>query len=381
MADSNTIIGNALYSDQDHSSLTGAETTINTATGLLLTFTNIGAQVFPQAQEAVLDMAAAMYQGNINTENLRTTSIQLGKALNDPIKGLNSLRRVGVAFTSQQKLMINALANTGNLAKAQKVILAELRKEFGDQASIESYNKKMRELDTALGNVAKRIGAELRPAVETIVVKLTDFANAFDESKIIPFVQIMATSVLGIRLFAKGLGLALIAQVRHVKSVSRMVKVGKLAIFNFFGLSSAVRKASFAIRGLTVATKAMTGPLGWILLAAEGLFLLKGMFKDTGDSADGSANSLAAAEATLAKFDEVTKGTMITASGYAKILKSLGIQFDRFNKDAGYYKGLLEEYRLTLVANVEATKKFTNATKDTNKEFVSDPVADMIESY
>ena len=345
-----------------------AETTINTATGLLLTFTNIGEEVFPQAQKAVLDMAAAMYQSNVNSENLRSTSIQLGKALNDPIKGLTSLSRVGVAFTKQQKTLIKFFVNTNQKGKAQAIIIAELNKEFGDQASLEGYNKKMRELDTALGKVAERIGAELRPAVEQIVVKMTDLANAFDESKIVPFAQIMAASVLSIRLLAKGLGLALVAQVRHIKSISRVVKVGKLAIFNFLGLTSAVRKASIAVRGLTVATKVMTGPLGWILLAAEGLFLLNSAFKDNEKETSNTAMTIEQAEARFSKFDErqqiVTANLGKTSSAfniYKAALTALGAEAGKAGDTTAIMKERWDALGVSITAQVEALR---NAKKE-----------------
>ena len=47
--------------------------------------------------------------GNVTQEAMRKQAIQLGKALNDPIKGIGALSRVGVQFTDQQKAQITAL--------------------------------------------------------------------------------------------------------------------------------------------------------------------------------------------------------------------------------------------------------------------------------
>jgi len=53
---------------------------------MLLTFTNIKGDTFEKATEAVLDLATAMNSGAIpSSEQLKNTSIQVGKALNDPI--------------------------------------------------------------------------------------------------------------------------------------------------------------------------------------------------------------------------------------------------------------------------------------------------------
>lgn len=96
---------------------------------LLGTFTNITGQAFVDTTKAALDMSAKMGQ------SLKTSVIQLGKALNDPIKGVSALAEVGVSFTAQQKEQIKTLVESNQLYKAQGVILAELNKEFGGSAA------------------------------------------------------------------------------------------------------------------------------------------------------------------------------------------------------------------------------------------------------
>ena len=51
----------------------------------------------------------------------------MGKALNDPTKGLTALRRVGVTFTKAQIKRIKALQKEGKLYEAQKIILDRAR--------------------------------------------------------------------------------------------------------------------------------------------------------------------------------------------------------------------------------------------------------------
>jgi hypothetical protein len=96
---------------------------------LLLTFTRIGKEVFPEATQTMLDMSQAMGQ------DVKSSAIQLGKALNDPVEGLSALTRVGVTFTQQQQDQIKAMVEAGNLAGAQRAILAELNTEFGGSAA------------------------------------------------------------------------------------------------------------------------------------------------------------------------------------------------------------------------------------------------------
>ena len=105
----------------------GDEATIG-AQALLLTFTKIGRETFPQAIEAILDMSSA------TGTDLKSATIQLGKALNDPILGVTALTKSGIQFTKQQKEQIKTLTESGNVLGAQGIILAELEVQFGGSA-------------------------------------------------------------------------------------------------------------------------------------------------------------------------------------------------------------------------------------------------------
>lgn len=116
-------------------SLSGVdENLIINGQNVLATFTNVrneagkGNDIFDQATKAALNMSVAM------GSDLQGANVQLGKALNDPIKGITALSRVGVSFTEQQKKQIAALVQSGDTMGAQKIILAELNKEFGGAA-------------------------------------------------------------------------------------------------------------------------------------------------------------------------------------------------------------------------------------------------------
>lgn len=104
-----------------------AETT-EKAENMLLTFTNLKSNVFPQTIQATLDMATAMHM------DATQAALQLGKALNDPAKGYTKLQRIGVTFTDSQVKTIKAMEAAGDTASAQKVILQELEKEYGSSA-------------------------------------------------------------------------------------------------------------------------------------------------------------------------------------------------------------------------------------------------------
>jgi phage-related protein len=145
---------------------------IQSAQNLLATFTNVrneagkGKDVFSQATEVLVDMGAAL------GTDARSSAVQLGKALNDPIKGITALSRVGVTFTDQQKEQIRTMQEAGDMAGAQAVILAELRKEFGGSA--EAQATAADKLKVSIGNIQEEIGARLVPIVDKAATWLAD---------------------------------------------------------------------------------------------------------------------------------------------------------------------------------------------------------------
>src|SRR5215475_3011818 len=170
--------------------------TIKSGQGMLLTFTNIRNEagknndVFDQATKATLDMTAAMTGGNVTQENMRKTSILVGKALNDPVKGLTALRRVGVTFTDQQKDQIKQMVKSGDTMGAQKLILHELGKEFGDSAK--AMTTPSQKLKTALGEIGENIGTALLPLIgqlagfitKSVLPKMNEFSDWFTKTAV-----------------------------------------------------------------------------------------------------------------------------------------------------------------------------------------------------
>ena len=144
-----------------------SKTTILETENMLLTFTNIGHDVFPRVTQAVLDLSVAMGQDTKNS------AIQLGKALNDPINGITALTRVGVTFTEDQKRLIESLVAAGDMAGAQGVILAEIEREFGGSA--EAAAGPIEHLQTAISDLAIGLGYALEPAVNSVIEAITPF--------------------------------------------------------------------------------------------------------------------------------------------------------------------------------------------------------------
>jgi hypothetical protein len=151
---------------------------------LLLTFTNIGSDVFPQATQTMVDMAQAM------GTDVSGGAIQLGKALNDPTQGLTALTRVGVTFTDAQKNQIKTMQDAGDMAGAQKVILDELSKEFGGSAAAaaDTFAGKQMQLSEAFKNVEQSVG-------DTLVPLLTQFMGWLGSPEVMGVIQGLADAL------------------------------------------------------------------------------------------------------------------------------------------------------------------------------------------
>jgi hypothetical protein len=148
------------------SNLTGADDElVQSGANLLLTFTNVqnklgaGNDIFDRAVGLSLDMATAL------GTDMSGASLQLGKALNDPIKGITALSRAGVSFTADQKKQIKTLTESGDVLGAQRIVLDELAKEFGGAAAAAAtpFDK----LGVMVGNLQEQVGTALIPVVSS----------------------------------------------------------------------------------------------------------------------------------------------------------------------------------------------------------------------
>jgi hypothetical protein len=271
---------------------------IQSGANLLLTFTGIknevgkGNDVFNQATQAITDMGAAM------GSEPKAAAIQLGKALNDPVKGVTALTKVGVAFTAQQKAQIKAMveggdanaavslgllsstkdygallkANKGDAKKvsdiltkdltpaqkkqfdilskgndtlgAQKIILKELKTEFGGQAEAQATAGDKAKV--AFGNMKEAVGTALLPALDKGMVAVTALFSILSD-KLGPALSNVGTFITG-------------TAVPALMSFASWVTQNKDALINAgiaIGVFLGLLKGAAIIRSFTLAIQAM----------------------------------------------------------------------------------------------------------------------------
>lgn len=160
------LMRNSLYDDDD---------ILRKVTANLLTFGNVAGDQFNRAQQAAVDLATRMRM------DLQPATLLIGKALNDPIKGLTAMGRAGIQFTEDQKTMIKSMVEAGNVAGAQAIILGELERQFGGAAraaqDTDPYDRMRDSLNSLSESAGGIINRFLVPFLGSVAGLLDGFNN------------------------------------------------------------------------------------------------------------------------------------------------------------------------------------------------------------
>lgn len=144
---------------------------IQDAENRLLTFTKIGKKAFEPALQAVLDFAQA------TGTDATVAAKLLGRALNDPVKGMTQLGRAGVVLDEKTQARIKNLAKQGKLYEAQKILLDELTKRYGGSfaAAGKTAEGSQARLADKVEDVQKAFAQKLLPVVVKISDRLSNY--------------------------------------------------------------------------------------------------------------------------------------------------------------------------------------------------------------
>jgi phage-related protein/cell wall-associated NlpC family hydrolase len=177
------------------------------AAALLLTFRDIKNEgthkAFDETTKAILNVATAMNNGAIpSAEQLKTTVIQVGKAVNDPIKGMSALRRVGVSFTESQETQVKTLVESGKQYAAQKIILGELNKEFAGSAKAagSTLQGQLDKTKAKFQNLAAELVKGLMPVFNKVLEVAGNVVDFFEQHKEFAKVFLAGLAVVGTTL-------------------------------------------------------------------------------------------------------------------------------------------------------------------------------------
>lgn len=150
---------------------------IQGAENTLLAFKNVqnnlgeGILIFDRATEAALDMSVA------TGKDATVSAKLLGRALNDPIKGIKLLAKQGVTLTEKQKAMWKVAESGNDTLEMQAILLDAVNDSFGGQAAAaaDGYRGDMARVKDAVEDVQKALARALLPAIRNVSQKLSTF--------------------------------------------------------------------------------------------------------------------------------------------------------------------------------------------------------------
>ena len=159
------LMRSSLYDDDD---------ILRKVTANLLTFGNVAGDEFNRAQQAAVDLATRMNM------DLQPATLLIGKALNDPIKGLTAMGRAGIQFSDSQKETIKSMVAAGNAAGAQRIILAELERQFGGAGAAAQATDPYDRMRDSLNTLSESMGGIINEFLVPMLDKLAVMFDRFD---------------------------------------------------------------------------------------------------------------------------------------------------------------------------------------------------------
>ncbi|MBK8078232.1 MAG: hypothetical protein IPK24_22485 [Kineosporiaceae bacterium] len=126
----------------------------------------LGAEGMRRATQAAFDLEAA------GVGSAESNIIGLGKAMDNPIKGLTALSKSGVSFTDEQKKQITQYTKQGDLAKAQAVLLQGIESNAKGAANAQADG--LTRAKVALDGFAEGLASKLLPYLDRFGAWFTD---------------------------------------------------------------------------------------------------------------------------------------------------------------------------------------------------------------
>lgn len=268
---------------------------IQTSANLILTFKNVRnegtglAAVFDRTVLAAQDLAAAGFG------DAESAAKMLGKALNDPEKGLTALSRAGVTFTQQQKDQIGTLIEGGDVLKAQQLILAEVESQVGGVAGATATG--IDKFNVYFANLKEELGLALLPFINALI------------SGAIPAIKAVSEGIKNSTAFVQENKTALIIATTAVASLTAAMLLNRIG-----GIAFALQYAAHTVVMGTYTLAANVARIATITLTAA-MRALPFALVITG---------LAAVVAGLVNYQNKTNATRPTTTAQERALKDVG---------------------------------------------------------
>jgi hypothetical protein len=298
---------------------------IQSSANLILTFKNVANQgeglaaIFDRTVLAAQDLSAAGFG------DAESAAKMLGKALNDPERGLTALSRAGVTFSQQQKEQIRTLIEGGDVLKAQQLILAEVESQVGGVAAatatgIDQFNvyfdNLKEELGLAILPLINALISGLLPAIRGVSDMIRNSSKFFEENKTAIILATVAVTAFSAALVVQRANLTASSIAFGVNVIASRLLVGAINI-----TTTAIAAMSVAMRLIPFVAIA-TAAAAFVMVLNDGAKSQKEFREETKRSLDatngwkdaqGNATDAAIAYGVANRFSKFAQKDLTTA--------------------------------------------------------------------
>jgi phage-related protein len=245
---------------------------IMSAQAVLATFKNVSdetgrqAGVFDRATAAAADLAAAGFG------TMDSNAVQLGKALNDPVKGITALARSGVTFTKAQKDQIKTLVEHNQMLDAQKIVLGAIETQVGGTAEATATGSQ--KMKTQMGELQESIGNGLLPILDAVLPIITTIFTwlANNTPVLITLVVVIGTLVvawnlasIAATLFGVSMAAAFWPILIVVGAIVALIAIGVLLVKNWDTIKAAAAAVwAFMVGAWNAILNVIRAAFNWI---------------------------------------------------------------------------------------------------------------------
>jgi hypothetical protein len=260
--------------------------------------------------------------------DLNSAAQMVGRALDQPLRGMNSLGRSGVRLSDSQKKLVKSLVETGQTAKAQDVILKELESRYKGAAAAarDTLGGSLQVLKQTWGNLFEMdAGSSLFVKLRESVEHLTEALRSGAVEQLREFIGSLAATSLN----ALATGLKFVAEhINEIAAVSAALLGIKLSSW-IMSAAAALTKMAAGLDAAALGAKVLglvlspAGALG-LALGGSAFMLAYGYLASTRREAEETAKAVKKVTDQFASADSKTIQTEI--NGVKDRLKELQIQ-------------------------------------------------------
>jgi len=284
---------------------------------ILSSFRAIAVESFTEVSEVAADIAQVM------GSDVKSATVQLAKALEDPKRGLTALSRSGITFNEGQTETIKKLVDSGKLLDAQALILETIKGQYegAGEAAGKGFAGALDLLSENAVDAAEALGKVLEPAATNAANAL---AGLLEQISKIP--TPIADATLKVGLATTGFILLKKAVDAFIGTKLAGVLAAQIAMLQTFGAKIYIAAAAqgalnLAVKGFPVALAALA--IGSLIKSLADAKTAQDRFNNA--MSDGSVealkSSIAIEEETISV--ERNKGAKMSLLGInAKLLKS-----------------------------------------------------------